>query len=333
MTSLNDLRRLGRSPVTVPPIGLGTWGLSGAWWGPQCDTESIRTIERSLDLGVTLIDTAESYGGGHAEEILGSVLARRRDEAVVMTKVAPEHFDSIEAHFEASCRRLRTDVIDVYLLHWPHPSLPLAPAVAVLERLREAGRIRAIGVSNFAPDELEAAQQHGHIDVVQVPYNMFWRQIENVTLPYCRENDIAVIAYSGLAQGLLTGLLGHDTMLSPDDNRRLTVLFQTEHYDDCITAAERLRTIAARNGCSVAHLAIHWLTSRPGCTAALLGARTAAEAEDNARAVRVELNDEDRATADAITRAVWQSLPPYPDMFRAWARIELQKQRHQRRHG
>ena len=333
MISAHDLRPLGRSGVTVPPIGLGTWGLSGAWWGPQSDSESVRTIERSLDLGVTLIDTAESYGDGHAEEVLGSVLSRRRDETVVMTKVSPEHFDEIEAHFEASCRRLRTDVLDIYLLHWPHPDLPVGAAMAVLERLRSQGRIRAVGVSNFEPDELEVAREHGRIDLVQLPYNMFWRQIEDATLPYCRQNDIGVIAYSGLAQGLLTGLLRKDTMLGPDDNRTLTVLFQPQHYGDCIAAVDRLRSIAARHGCSVAHLAVDWLTRRAGCTAALLGARTAAEAQDNARAISVELSEKDRAEADAVTREVWQALPPYPDMFRAWARIELQTQRYQRRHG
>ena len=190
-------------------LGLGTWPMGGEWWGGTDDAESIRTIHRALDLGVTLFDTAEAYAAGHAEEVLGRALVGRREQAVIADKVAPNHFapDQIEEAFEASCRRLQTDYIDVYFLHWPNIDLPIGPAMESLERLRAAGRIRAIGVSNFTADEMRAASEYGQIDVLQPPYNMFWRFIEGDQLPYCQEHDIGIMAYSGLAQGLLTGNL------------------------------------------------------------------------------------------------------------------------------
>lgn len=160
---------------------------------------------------------------------------------------------------------------------------------------------------------------------------MFWRQIENAELPYCRENDIGVVTYSGLAQGLLTGTLTAATTFAEDDMRTKTILIRPDHFRDCLTAVDTLRTIAERNRCHVAHLAIHWLTHRAGVAAALLGARTVVEAEDNAAGLLLELSAGDAALAGECTRLVWDSLPDYPDMFAAWERIELQRRRHQRK--
>jgi len=226
-------RRLGSSPVQVSEIGLGTWGMSGSFWGAADDAESIRVIHRALDLGVTLIDTAEAYGGGHSEEVLGDALVGRRDKAVVATKVAPNHLEPAEvlAAFEGSLKRLKTDYIDVYFIHWPHPDYPIGDTMAVLEKLRREGKVRAIGVSNFGIKEIEAASEHGTIDVLQPPYNAFWREVEAEILPYCRSHEIGIIPYSGLAQGLLTGTLKPDTVFAEGDERRTTVLFQPGTYE------------------------------------------------------------------------------------------------------
>lgn len=313
-------RKLGSSPVEVSEIGLGTWGMSGAFWGAADDAESVRVIRRALELGVTLIDTAEAYGHGHAEEVVGEALAGRRDTAVVATKVAPNNLapEAIEAALEGSLRRMRTDYVDVYFVHWPNPDTPIGPTMEMMERLRAAGRIRAVGVSNFGPEEMDRAREHGTIDVLQPPYNMLWREIEDRTLPYCRRHGIGVMPYSGLAQGLLTGTLRPDTVFAEGDERRTTVLFQPGTYERALDAVDGLRPIAARYGKTVPQLAVQWLTSRPGVSAPLLGARTVGEIEENVKSVGWTIADEDVAEIDRLTAPVWAGIAGKGDMFGYW---------------
>lgn len=326
-----ETRTLGQSGVAVSIVGLGTWPMGGEWWGGTDDGESVRTIHRALELGVTLFDTAEAYASGHAEEVLGRALAGRRERAVIADKVATNHFapEQIEAAFEASCRRLQTDYIDVYFLHWPNIDLPIGPVMETLERLRDAGRIRAIGVSNFTSTELEAIGQYGRVDVLQPPYNMFWRFIEGDQLPYCQDHGLGIMAYSGLAQGLLTGTFTPQTAFAAGDKRPTTVLFQPGHYERCLAAVEALRPIAQRAGLTVPQMAINWLLNRPGLSAGLLGARTVREIEENADGAPWQLSAEDGAVADAATRAVFEALPRVPDMFQNWQNWELQRRRYE----
>jgi myo-inositol catabolism protein IolS len=327
-----ELRPLGTSGVFVSVIGLGTWPMGGDWWGGTDDTESIRTIHRALDLGVTLIDTAEAYANGHAEEVVGRALAGRRHQAVIADKVAPDHLrpHDIRAAFEGSCRRLGTDYIDVYFVHWPNIDLPLAEAIGELERLRELGSIRAIGVSNFTTEELAAAGHFGRIDVLQPPYNLFWRFSEQAEVPYCQEHAIGIMTYSSLAQGLLTGLLRAETEFPAGDQRPTTVLFHPDHYGRCLEAVGQLRPIAARYRKTVAQVALNWLVGRPGVSAALVGARTVGEIEENSGAVGWTLAAEDLAEVDRIGRTVMDGLSAYPDMFGNWRRWELQQRRYER---
>jgi aryl-alcohol dehydrogenase-like predicted oxidoreductase len=245
--------------------------------------------------------------------------------------VAPSHFapDQIEAAFEASCRRLQTDSIDVYFLHWPNIDLPIGAAMETLEKLRAAGRIRAIGVSNFTSDEMRAASEYGRIDVLQPPYNMFWRFVEGDQLPFCREHGMGIMAYSGLAQGLLTGNLTRTTSFAEGDKRPTTVLFQPGTYEHCLEAVEALRPIAARVGLTVPQLAIAWLLGRPGVSSVLVGARTVPEIEENAGGATLEVSAEDMAAADRVTREVFESLPRVPDMFQNWENWELQRRRYE----
>lgn len=315
-------RRLGSSPVSVSEIGLGTWGMSGAFWGAADDAESVRVIHRALELGVTLIDTAEAYGNGHSEEVLGAALADRRDKAVVATKVAPNHLDPADlvGALEGSLRRLQTDYVDIYFIHWPHPDYPIGDTMAALERLRADGKIRAVGVSNFSTRDIAAASEHGTIDVLQPPYNMLWREVEAEVLPFCRERSIGVMPYSGLAQGLLTGMLSRDTQFAEGDERRTTVLFQPGIYEQAIDAVEGLRPIAAKYGKSVPQLAVQWLTSRPGVSAPLLGARTVPEIEENVGSVGWTIAPEDVAAIDALTKPVWAAIADKGDMFGYWTR-------------
>ena len=310
-------RRLGSSPVSVSEIGLGTWGMSGAFWGAADDAESIRVIHRALDLGVTLIDTAEAYGNGHSEAVLGDALVGRRDKAVVATKVAPNHLDprELESALEGSLKRLKTDYVDIYFIHWPNPDFPIGPTMDAMERLRASGKIKAVGVSNFSPAEMDIARQHGTIDVLQPPYNMLWREIEAATLPYCREHSIGVMPYSGLAQGLLTGALTRETVFAEGDQRRTTLLFQPGTYEQSLDAVEQLRPIAARYGKSVPQLAVQWLTSRPGVSSPLLGARTVRELDENAASVGWSISDEDIAEIDGVTKPIWAGIAGKGNMF------------------
>jgi myo-inositol catabolism protein IolS len=326
-----EQRVLGKSGVSVSVVGLGTWPMGGEWWGGTDDAESIRTIHRALELGVTLFDTAEAYAAGHAEEVLGKALVGRREGAIIADKVAPNHFGpaQIREAFEASCQRLQTDYIDVYFLHWPNIDVPISQAMGTLEALRAEGRIRAIGVSNFTSDEMRAASEYGQIDVLQPPYNMFWRFIEGDQLPYSQDNGIGVMAYSGLAQGLLTGELTRETTFPEGDNRPTTVLFQPGVYDRCLDAVDALRPIAARAGLTVPQLAIAWLLSRPGMSTVLVGARTVPEIEENVVGASATVSAEDMAAADAATRAVFESLPRVPDMFQNWENWELQRRRYE----
>ena len=317
-----ERRRLGSSPVWVSEIGIGTWGMSGAFWGPADDAELIRVIHRALDLGVTLIDTAEAYGQGRAEEVLGRALVGRRRQAVIASKAQPNHLapaDVVKA-LEESLKRLQTDYVDVYFIHWPNPDVPVGATMEALERLRAEGRILAVGVSNFGPAEMDEARQYGVIDVLQPPYNTLWREIEQAALPYCRAHNIGVMPYSGLAQGLLTGALSRDTAFVEGDERRTTVLFQPGIYERALEAVEELRPIASRYRKTIAQLAIQWLTSRPGVSSPLLGARTVDEMEENAGSIGWTINDGDLGAIDRLTLPVWKEIADKGDMFGYWAR-------------
>ena len=310
-----------------PKSGLGRGACRARSGARPTTPKSIRVIHRALDLGVTLIDTAEAYGGGHAEEVVGKALAGRRRQAMIATKAAPNHLEAAEAvkALEGSLKRLQTDYVDVYFIHWPNPDVPLGATMEAFERLRAEGRIRALGVSNFGPKEMDAARQHGVIDVLQPPYNMLWREVEAATLPYCREHNIGVMPYSGLAQGLLTGALARNTTFAEGDERRTTVLFQPGTFERALDAVEGLRPIAAKYGKSVAQLAIQWLTSRPGVSSPLLGARTAPEIEENAGSVGWTIAAADVAEIDRLTLPVWKEIADKGDMFGYWVRQRAAK--------
>jgi aryl-alcohol dehydrogenase-like predicted oxidoreductase len=291
-------------------MGAGSWGRSD-------DDESIRTLHQALDLGINHFDTAPAYGGGRSEEVVGRGLEGRRSNVILATKVgaSPER---IEESLSASMRRLSTDYIDICYVHWPKRSVPLARTMETLESLRSSGRIRAIGVSNFTVEMIEMASRHGTVDVVQPPYNLIWRFPEEDVLPYCREHGIGVVAYSSLAQGLLTGTLRLNTAFAGDDQRLRSVLWQPENYAKSLYAVERLRPIAASAGISLAQLALLWLTSRPGVTSALAGARTPEEIAENASALETGLSPDQWREIRDISDEIYVSMPYYYDMWGNW---------------
>jgi aryl-alcohol dehydrogenase-like predicted oxidoreductase len=269
-------------------IGLGTWAMGGWMWGGTDETESIRTIHSAIDRGVTLIDTAPVYGFGRSEEIVGKALASDglRHRVSIATKVGLDWADGqpfrnatrtrIFAEIEASLRRLRTDVIDIYQVHWPDPWTPIEETADAMAMLFKQGKIRAIGVSNFSPIQMNEFGLVAPIHSAQPPYNLFERGIERNVLPYCERDGIAVLAYGAICRGLLSGRIDRDTKFEGDDLRATDPKFRAPRFKQYLEAVRLLDRFARENYSKrVIHLALRWVLDQPGVTSALWGARHA----------------------------------------------------------
>jgi len=312
-----EKRQLGGSGLEVTAVGLGCWVMGGWMWGGADDEESISAIRRAVELGVNFIDTAPVYGHGHSEELVGQALEGLRDQVVLATKcglVWPpregrSHFvgpdgvpiyhnlepDSIMQECEDSLRRLKTDVIDVYQCHWPDPGSELADAMEALVKLREQGKIRAIGVSNFSVDQMTAVMEHGRLDSHQPQYNMLDRSIEAEILPFCRENNVGIIAYSPLSRGLLTGKVTMDRQFAEGDHRAGIKWFQPANRKRVLEFLEKVRPIAEGHGATLAQLAANWVIRQDGVTTAICGARRPEQVEENVKAGEFKLSDSELA--------------------------------------
>jgi aryl-alcohol dehydrogenase-like predicted oxidoreductase len=271
-------------------IGLGTWAIGGWMWGGSDETESIRTIQAALDRGITLIDTAPVYGFGHSEEIVGKALADggRRARAVIATKVALDwkdekpfrnaHRGRILKEVEDSLRRLRTDVIDLYQVHWPDPNTPVEETAVAMSDLLKAGKIRAIGVSNFSPAQMDEFRAVAPLHAVQPPYNLFERGIEADVFPYAQQHGLAMLAYGSLCRGLLSGRMKSDTRFPNDDLRGSDPKFRQPHFAEYLAAVAALDRFAKECfGKRVIDLALRWVLDRSPNTIALWGARHPAQ--------------------------------------------------------
>ena len=238
--------------LRVSRVALGTWAMGGWMWGGTDENASVATIRAALEQGVNLIDTAPVYGSGVSEEIVGRALAVAglRAHAIIATKVGLESRDGkvyrnatrarIMEEIDESLRRLRTDYIDIYQVHWPDPLVPIEETAEAMRTLYEQGKIRAVGVSNFSVAQMERFRQVAPLHVLQSPYNLFERAIEAEVLPYCRANNIATLGYGALCRGLLSGRMRPDTTFQGDDLRRIDPKFQSPRftqYLDCRTAA------------------------------------------------------------------------------------------------
>jgi aryl-alcohol dehydrogenase-like predicted oxidoreductase len=303
-------KRLGNSDLEITPIGVGAWAMGGGgWafaWGPQEDDDSIAAIHEALDGGVNWIDTAAVYGLGHSEEVVARALAGRSNRPYVFTKcerVWDENgkigkslkADSIRRECEASLRRLKVDTIDLYQIHWPDPEADLEEGWGALMKLREEGKVRWIGVSNFHPAQMERCRAIGPITSLQPPYSAVSPEIEKETLPYCRHNGIGVIVYSPMKSGLLAGTMTKDRVAAfpADDFRRRALAFQEPNLTRNLALAERMKEIAARHGRSAGEVAIAWTLRHPGVTGAIVGMRSAAQARGVLGALEFRLTDEE----------------------------------------
>jgi len=297
--------RLGGDGPQVSEVGIGTWQASGEQWGSDVRFEKIKeAIRRANELGVNLIDTAEAYGNGQSEKVVGEAVAELdRGKVMVATKVNSHlRHDDVKRACEESLERLGLDKIDLYQVHWPDPwsQIPLRETMTAMEELYQEGKIGAIGVSNFAVRDLEEARailDEGRIVSNQVIYNMLERQIEEEVLPYCREHDITVIGYSPLAQGLLTGKYGPDN--KPDDDVRSgSALFKDHNLREIGGLLDVMEEVAENHGKAMAQVALNWIVDKPGVIA-IPGAKNSDQAQSNAAAVGWEMSSGEREKIDA----------------------------------
>ena len=311
-----DMERsaIAGTPLTVSRVAIGTWAIGGWMWGGTDETESISTIRAAIDHGVNVIDTAPAYGFGRSEEIVGKAIAegRLRDKVVIATKVGLEWKEGkvfrnascgrIMREVEDSLRRLRTDYIDIYQVHWPDPLVTIEETAAAMQMLLKQGKIRAIGVSNFSVEQMQRFRSVAPLHVLQSPYNLFEREIETDLLPYCRKNNIAMFGYGALCRGLLSGRMRSDTAFTGDDLRRADPKFREPRFAQYLSAVQRLDRLAQqRFGEHVIQLAVRWMLDQ-GITTALWGARHPGQLEPVDAVTGWRLDTATKAEIDRILR-------------------------------
>jgi aryl-alcohol dehydrogenase-like predicted oxidoreductase len=319
--------KLGDTGVEVSEFSLGCWPFAGgSVWGHQDIGDSIATVHAALDAGITTFDTAEGYDDDqHSEQVLGDALKGRRSEAVIATKIGGAYLASgdVEAMCDASLKRLGTDVIDLYQIHWPNHDIPIEETYRALESLVEKGKVRALGVCNFATTDLGDLLAAGPIVTDQLPYSLLWRAIEDAILPRCLENGIGIVCYSPLSQGLLTGRytnpaevpdgLSRSRLFSPD--RPLSKHSDTGIEDEMFKAISEVGQVADELGQPMANVALAWVRQQEGVSTLLVGARNTAELARNMPAADLVLEADVIDRLSTITQPIKTYLDRNADMW------------------
>lgn len=324
---------LGRSSISVSPVILGAWAMGGWFWGGSDDDASVETIRAAVDAGITSIDTAPVYGFGHSEVVVGRGIKGIRDQVQLMTKVGlrwdideGEHFfdttdpagkswrimrnlrpASIRWEVEQSLQRLGVEHIDLIQCHWPDPSTPIPESMGALADLVKEGKVGAVGVSNFSPEQMTEAQAAlGAVPLAsnQPKYSLLHRGIEADVLPHCLANQVGVVVYSPMARGILTGRVGLDRTFPESDGRSSDPLYHPENRARVLDALAQVRVVADAHEISLANLAVAWTIHQSGVTSALVGARTPDQAAENAKAAHVSLRPDELA----MMRRVFESV-------------------------
>ena len=322
------LRQLGKSGLTVSAIGLGCMGMSQSY-GPGDDEESIRTLHRALDIGVTFLDTAAAYGMGTNERLVGRAIRDRRHEVVLATKCGiirgpdglPIALDGSPKHVRESCdaslQRLNVDVIDLFYLHRVDPNTPIEESVGAMSELVRAGKVRHLGLSEAAPATIRRAQKVHPIAALQSEYSLWWREPESTVLPVCRELGIGFVPFSPLGRGFLSGQVTRTDSLAADDLRRRLPRFQGENLQHNLGLVRRLEEIASRKNCSASQLALAWLLAVAPDIVPIPGTKRRAYLESNAAAADIELTRNEMNQLDAAFPADAATGARYaPEMMR-----------------
>lgn len=308
--------QLGKSDLKISTIVFGAWAIGGQAWGGNDDEDALKAVRKSFDLGVTSIDTAPVYGFGHSETLVGKAINEiGRDKVEVLTKFgfnwktdkgeyqfptsdggktyAYAGRDGIIQEVEDSLKRLGTDYIDLYQIHRPDATTPIEETMEVLKELQQQGKIRAIGMSNHSVEMMKRADKIIDLASTQSPYSMVYRKIEKDIVPYCIEDNVGILAYSPLQRGLLTGKITSDYEFRGDDHRPNTKWFKEPNRSRTNEFLQKIKPIAEGHGVPLAQLVINWTVQRPGITAALVGARNAEQASENAKSLSFTLTKEE----------------------------------------
>jgi myo-inositol catabolism protein IolS len=318
---------LSNSSIRVSNMAFGCWAIVGGFnWGPQDVKDSHEALATAFDLGITFFDTAEAYGDGLSEQLLGKVFAGKRDKIVIASKVLPEHYSPKELvrACERSLKNLKTDWIDLFQLHWPDRKYPIEDTLSILDELKQQGKIREIGLSNFGVENLQDCLQTGYsICSNQLSYNLLFRAIEYHIKPFCLKNNIGILCYSPLMQGLLTGKFKTDSEV-PDDRARTRHFSgsraQARHGEkglekETFSTLEQIRQIAVELGESMANISLAWLMAQVGVSSVLMSGRTARQVKQNIQSVNLDLPAEIIEKLNRVSEPLKQKLGENADMW------------------
>jgi aryl-alcohol dehydrogenase-like predicted oxidoreductase len=324
--------QLGNTDLKISQIVMGCWGIGGGYtWGEADEKVSIATIQTAIDQGINILDTAEFYSSGYSEEVVGKALKGRRDKMLIATKVWVDNMsaDGIVTACDGSLKRMQTDYVDIYQIHWPNREIPLEETLTAIEQLKKAGKIRAIGVCNHGVQDISAALEISDLVFNQMAYSLLFRAIEFEILPKCLDSNLGVMAYSPMAQGLLTGIF-HAPEDVDDERARLrfyskdrpgTVHDEDGYEREVFEAVANIRAVCEEIGEPMADVALAWGLHQPGVIAALAGARQPKEIIEDAKAAELELSDSVVERLNSITEKLKAAMGSNADPWRTKSRI------------
>lgn len=306
---------LGRTGIEVSRICIGCWQAAG--WATSDDERFVATVRHALDQGLNFLDTAVGYGQGHSEELVGKAIEGRRGQVVVATKFShpASRPDDVRTACEEACQRLKTDYIDLFQQHWPPKDIPLADTIGALERLKEEGKIRAIGVSNWMEPEWDEIDDPARVDCLQPNYSLLWRSIEKRVLPLCRQHGIAIITYSSICQGILAGRFKNLDDI-PDDSRSHNRRLTPEEFPQVLGVLAVLEEVAEKYEKTMAQTAIRWLLDQPGIIAPIVGASRPQQVDQNLGALGWHLDPEDWRRLADVSAPLSENIQPHDTLWR-----------------
>ena len=317
--------------IKVSEFCLGTWNITGdSTWGYQDEKDSIETIKEALDCGINFFDTAEMYGDGYSEKLLGEILSPIREKVVIASKTVKAKYNEVINACENSLKNLKTDYIDIYYIHWPSRKIPFEETVRAMEKLKEDGKIKVLAVSNFGRKDLTEILKYYPVKLNQLAYNLLFRAIEYEILPFCIEKGISVACYSPLAEGLLTGKftsasevpVGRARTRHFSKERPMSQHREVGAEEETFKTIKEIKKIAEELNITMTHISLSYLLHKKGVKVVVAGARKASQVKENASAIDISLSDDIMRKLDKATEKLKEKLGKNPDMWRSESRIQ-----------